>query len=202
MPCNRMCPVAVKALSLWPLPLPNRSGLVNNYVKNISQKQNVHQIDIRLDYQFEKWGRLFARESYSNRELRSSLPGAPFLAFGEINSDSRDHNAVIGHSYSFTPTLLNELRFGFNRFNTNHFGSDSNVDKNNELGIRNGNLAAFPETRGVANFFGGSGVVTGTGAPNFTNALRLSNTYQLTENVTWVKNTHTIKFGADLKRIE
>jgi hypothetical protein len=198
IPAPRFDPVSVKALSLWPL--PNRSGVVNNYGENISQTQDVNQIDIRGDYQFSKLGRLFVRESYSKRALRSRLPNAPFLAFGEINSDSRDHNAVIGHSYSFSPTLLNEFRFGFNRFNTLHNGSDSEVDKNNELGIRNGNLAAFPETRGVANF--GIPGLTGTGSPGFTNAIRLSNTYQLTENVTWVKNAHTIKFGADLKRIE
>jgi hypothetical protein len=194
IPTERFDPVAAKALSLWPS--PNRSGVVNNYGENISQTQDVNQIDIRLDYQFEKLGRLFVRESYQKRALRSSLPNAPFLAFGEINSDSRDHNAVIGHSYSFSPTLLNEFRFGFNRFNTEHNGSDSTTDKNNELGIRNGNLAAFPETRGVANF--GIPGLTGTGSPGFTNALRLSNTYQLTENLTWVKNSHTIKFGADL----
>jgi len=198
IPANRFDAVSVKALSLYPL--PNRSGVVNNYGENISQTQDVNQIDIRGDYQFSKLGRLFVRESYQKRALRSRLPNAPFLAFGEINSDSRDHNAVIGHSYSFSPTLLNEFRFGFNRFNTLHNGSDSNVDKNNELGIRNGNLAAFPETRGVANF--GITGLTGTGSPGFTNAIRLSNTYQLTENVTWVKNAHTIKFGADLKRIE
>jgi carboxypeptidase family protein len=195
---SRIDPVSAKALSLWPL--PNRSGVVNNYIENISQTQDVNQIDIRGDYQFEKFGRLFVRESYQKRALRSSLPNAPFLAFGEINSDSRDHNAVIGHSYSFTPSLLNEFRFGFNRFNTEHFGSDSTLDKNNELGIRNGNLAAFPETRGVADF--NIPGITRTGSPGFTNALRLSNTYQLTENITWVKNSHTIKFGADLKRIE
>jgi hypothetical protein len=198
IPINRFDPVSAKALSLWPL--PTRAGTVNNYVENLSQRQDVNQFDIRGDYQFTRWGRLFVRESYSKRALRSSLPNAPFIAFGEINSDSRDHNAVIGHSYSITPTLLNEFRFGFNRFNTNHYGSDSTIDKNNELGIKNGNLAAFPETRGVANF-GIPGLI-GTGAPGFTNAIRLSNTYQLTENMTWVKNAHTIKFGADLKRIE
>ena len=198
IPTNRFDPVAAKALSLWPA--PNRSGVVNNYGENISQTQDVNQIDIRGDYQFAKWGRLFVRESYQKRALRSLLPGAPFLAFNEINSDSRDHNAVIGHSYSFSPTLLNEFRFGFNRFNTTHFGSDSNIDKNNEFGIRNGNLAAFPETRGVADF--NIPGITRTGSPGFTDAIRLSNTYQLTENLTWVKNAHTLKFGADLKRIE
>jgi hypothetical protein len=198
IPTNRFDPVAARALSLWPV--ANRPGTVNNYGENISQTQDVHQFDLRGDYHFSKLGRLFVRESYSKRNLRSRLPNAPFLAFGEINSNSRDHNAVIGHSYSFTPTLLNEFRLGFNRFNTEHYGSDSSLDVNNQLGIQNGNLALFPETRGVANF--GVPGLTGTGSPGFTNAIRLSNTYQLTENLTWVKNAHTVKFGMDLKRIE
>ena len=198
IPASRMDPVAVKALSLWPL--PNREGVANNYLDTNSQKQDLDQVDIRGDYQFAKWGRLFVRESYARRELRTGVTNAPFLSTGDTNSSSRDHNAVIGHSYSFTSTLLNEFRFGFNRFNTNHFGTDSNVDKNNELGIKNGNLAEFPETRGVADFNITS--VARTSSPLWTNAIRLSNTYQLTENITWVKSSHTIKFGADLKRIE
>ncbi len=198
IPTNRFDPVAARALSLWPL--ANRPGLVNNYIENISQSQDVNQFDIRGDYQFAELGRLFVRESYSKRALRSALPNAPFLAFGEINSDSRDHNAVIGHSYSFSPTLLNEFRFGFNRFNTTHNGSDSNIDKNNELGHQKRQPGGLPrnQRRGQLRY----SRLTGTGSPGFTNAIRLSNTYQLTENVTWVKNSHTIKFGADLKRIE
>ena len=204
IPTGRMDPVSVKALSLWPL--PNRPGVirsgatVDNYFENLSQTQDVHQIDFRVDYQFVKLGRLFVRESYARRDLRSLLPGANFLNTGDINSNSRDHNAVIGHTISFTPTLLNELRLGFNRFNTFHFGRDFGVDKNNELGIKNGNLAPFPETSGVAAF--GITNISNTGSPGFTNAIRLSNTYQITENVTWVKAAHTVKFGADLKRLE
>ncbi len=152
IPTGRMDPVSVKALSFWLL--TNRLGFirsgatVDNYFENLSQTQDVHQIDFRVDYQFVKLGRLFVRESYARRDLRSLLPGANFLNTGDINSNSRDHNAVIGHTISFTPTLLNELRLGFNRFNTFHFGRDFGVDKNNELGIKNGNLAAFRKPQG------------------------------------------------------
>jgi hypothetical protein len=91
------------------------------------------------------------------------------------------------------------LRLGFNRFDTIHVGNDSGVDENNILGIKNGNLPAFVESHGIANFAVGS--LYGFGAPGWTNAQRLANTYEITNGTTWIHNAHTFKFGVDLRRI-
>ena len=51
-----------------------------------------------------------------------------------------------------------QLRLGFNRFNSFHFGPDYGINENNILGIPNGNLAAFPESSGIARFTFSSGI--------------------------------------------
>ncbi len=151
IPRDRWDPVTAKVLDLWPMPNrpSSRPGPYQNYFENVSNAQTVDSFDIKGDYQFERAGRLFVRESYTRRNL-DNVPPANIFMNADPDSNSRNHNAVIGHTASFRPTLLNELRLGFNRFDTFHFGQDYGVDENNVLGIKNGNLAAFPESQGIA----------------------------------------------------
>ncbi len=201
VPASRWDPVSRQVLGIWPQPNApgSRLGPYQNYQENVSNSQNVDAFDLKGDYQFEKAGRLFLRESYVSRDLTAPPPaGNRFLSSGP-NSQSRNHNAVIGYSVALRPTLLNELRLGFNRFDTFHFGNDYGVNKNNELGIKNGNLPAFPESSGIANF--SVSPLYGFGAPGWTNAQRLANTYEITNATTWVRSSHTLKFGLDLRKV-
>ena len=199
VPMSRWDPIAAKVLQLWPQPnlTPDRPG-GPNYFENASNAQNVNAFDVKFDYQFERFGRVFARESYSKRFLDQAPPGNQFI-MADPDSESRSHNAVVGHSVAFTPNLVNELRLGYNRFNTFHSGNDFGIQKNNELGIKNGNLAAYPESSGIANFI--VDPLRGFGAPGWTNALRLANVYELTNSTTWIRGGHTFKWGADFRRI-
>jgi len=198
VPAARWDSVAKQVVSIWPQPNRNVVGPVSNYTQNTTNSQDVNAFDIKGDYQFEKAGRLFGRESYSRSKLNTMPPGNEFMA-ADPDSNQNNHNAVIGYSASIRPTFLNELRLGFNRFDTIHFGNDAGVDKNNALGIKNGNLAAFPESHGIANF--SVGALTGFGAPGWTNAQRLANVYEITNGTTWIRGAHAVKFGVDLKRI-
>jgi hypothetical protein len=198
IPVSRWDPVTAQVLKIWPTPNRNVVGPVSNYVQNVSDSQNVNAFDIKGDYQFERAGRLFVRESYSRSKLDTMPPGNQFMA-ANPDSSQNSHNAVAGYSASIRPNILNELRLGFNRFDTIHVGNDSGVDENNILGIKNGNLPAFVESHGIANFAVGS--LYGFGAPGWTNAQRLANTYEITNGTTWIHNAHTFKFGVDLRRI-
>jgi len=201
VPASRWDAVAGKVLAIWPQPntAPARPGPYQNYQEHVSNSQRVDAFDIKGDYQFETAGHLFLRESYVSRDLAAPPPASNrFLSSGP-NSESRNHNAVVGYSLPIRPTLLNELRLGFNRFDTFHFGNDYGVNKNNELGIKNGNLPAFPESSGIAGF--SVSPLYGFGAPGWTNAQRLANTYELTDAVTWIRGSHSFKFGMDVRRI-
>ena len=103
----------------------------------------MNAIDVKADYQFERAGRLFVRESTAGRTLDNNAPANRFMS-ADPDSTSRSHNAVIGHSVPIRPTLLNETRLGFNRFDTLDFGQDYGVAQNNTLGIKNGNLGGIP----------------------------------------------------------
>ena len=201
VPRNRWDPVTAQVLDIWPQQniAPAVPGPYSNYFQNVSNGQTMDAFDVKGDYQFQRAGRLFARESYAVRDLNNNAPANRFLS-ADPDSSSHSHNAVIGHSIPIRPNLLNELRLGFNRFDTVDFGQDFGVDENNALGIKNGNLSAFPESGGIAAF--GVGSLYGFGAPGWTNAQRLANTYEVTNGTTWIKGSHTIKFGFDIRKVQ
>ena len=85
--------------------------------------------------------------------------------------------------HTFTPTLVNEFRLGYNRLS-------SNTPAGN---IKFPGLDQFPnidifELGGVNNTFGPDPNAPQSG---------IQNQYQLADNITWTKGAHTFKFGFD-----
>ena len=201
IPTNRFDSVSANMIAgnkIWPA-ATNQSSISNNYQANTVEPDNNHQFDIKADYQLSDKDRLFGRESYQRRDLSAPSPGTPFIQIGDVNAQSRDHNAAVGYNHTFSPTMLNELRFGFNRFYTKDFGNDLGTNENTALGIPNGNDAAFGAT-GIGDFSIGN--IASTGSQGWTNSHRISNSYQLTDNLTKVWGAHTFTFGEDYRRLQ
>jgi hypothetical protein len=200
VPSNRWDPVTAKVVGLWPVPNAGGAMPVANFVQNVTQGQQVDQGDVKSDVQASQRARLFARESYDHRLLVAPSPGNPFIGAGQENAETWNHNAVGGYTHLIGASAISEFRLGFNRFNTFHFGNDFGLDENNLLGIPNGNLAAFPESSGIANF--NVNGLQSTGSPLSTNGLRVAATYQLTESFSITRGRHTIKAGVDASRTD
>ncbi len=106
----------------------------------------------------------FAATSTSGREARSSSGSrartgtsssrrpATSSWKGATPPTSGNYNAVVGHTYTISSSKLNELRVGVNKYDLAQVGSDFGIDKNNELGIPNGNIDGHPYTSGIADF--------------------------------------------------
>src|SRR5437899_4908235 len=71
---------------------------------------------------------------------------------GANNSDSKNDSSVFGYAQTIGANKFYELRFGYNKYFTHQYAEDAGIDENNQLGIPNGNLPAFPETFGIASF--------------------------------------------------
>lgn len=92
--------------------------------------------------------------------------------------------ATLAEYHTFSPTLTNEFRLGFNRYNQP---------------ITAGNFT-FPGLNSFPNLtideLGGLQLGPNPNAPQST----IQNLYQATDNVTWVKGNHTIKVGEDFRK--
>ena len=197
IPVTQIDPVALKVATLFPL--PNLAGLANNYVDNTINTENVPQGDIQVDWQMTAKDRLFFRESAADNTFTSPSPGNVFMMGGPY-SNALNQNAVLGWDRTISPSIVNEARLGFNRFNVHDYANSYGVNENNALGIPNGNIPGLAYTSGIAQF--NISGFSSTGDPGWTDAERIANIFDYTDTLTWVKGRHTLKFGGDIQQIQ
>src|SRR5579864_7598764 len=101
-------PVAQKVLALFPA--PNRSGNPN-FVNNSPLRRPDDQFDARVDEDLSEKDRLFGRYLFGN--TNQLFPGNfdPFNNYQHF----RGQNLVGGWTRMFSPTLINDLRMGYQR---------------------------------------------------------------------------------------
>jgi len=100
------------------------------------------------------------------------------------NQPFRWHLFTLGEYHTFTPSVINEFRVGFNRYaNTTDAGN-----------FQYPGLDSFPN---IILYDLGSGLQLGPdpNAPQFT----IQNLYQGVDNISWTKGSHTLKFGAEFR---
>jgi hypothetical protein len=202
IPTDRWDPTsaAILQLGVWPAANVSASGPFDNYQQNVTNSQNVDAFDAKVDYQTARWGLFTARESYAGRDYEAPSPGTPLIQNGDSNSHSHNNNASIGWTVPVSSNFVNELRLGFNRFDEYNRGNDYGQDYSNQVGIPNGNLAAFSNSQGFAQF--GIGQLALTGSVSYDDSERISETFQINEGATWVHGAHTFRFGTDLRLLD
>lgn len=197
IPSGRINPITRQVADIWPL--PNRAGLVDNYIENNVVEQEQDAFDIRSDVNLARWGAVFGRYSRADRDFVEPPTANIFMAGGN-RSESGNYNLVLGHTFTWSSSRLNEFRVGINKYDLAQFGSDFGIPKNNELGIPNGNIEGHPYTFGIADF-NVAGYLR-TASPGFTNSVRIGKTVQVSDNFTWIFDKHSVKFGGDVRFIQ
>jgi Carboxypeptidase regulatory-like domain/TonB dependent receptor len=116
IPASRFDTIAHNMALLYPAPnVPGATG--NNYVRVDPGTYQVDQGDVRVDHSITDRQLIFARYSMSQTN-NVQQPPMPGLADGSRGAglyvdDTR--GVAIGHTYTLTPTMVNDARFGFNR---------------------------------------------------------------------------------------
>src|SRR5690242_16373176 len=186
------------------VPLPNfgsPGALARNFFYQPPQFSNTDQGDIRVDQNLSSSNNFYARFSTSanSQPARGNFPG--FIGGGTSSIDNSTQ-AVLSDVHIFSPTIVNEFRFGYVRHNGSIFGTGQDGVG---FALQN-NVALFPApVLGFPNIaFNYSGQLSGNsqftswggGDPN----LNIENRFQWADNVSWTRGSHTLKFGADIRR--
>jgi len=197
-------------------PLPNLPGAGRNFVTNRSEHAVVDSYDIRIDHHITGSNHIFGRYSKSDTARSrdnffplGSSPNGNDLPAGPSAGDEFGNSKgfTLGDTHIFSPTVVNDARFGVTRvqigiFNTgvNGTGGFSPTISAN-LGAPNINLG--PNSSGIVLV----GIVdeltgidratefTGDGGPFYF----LSNNFHAADAVTVVKGNSTYKFGGDYR---
>ena len=125
IPAARISPTAAALLKyLWPL--PNASGVSNNFSTTYSSGTNSKQFNGRVDQNFGEKQRVFGRYSYWSS---TSPPVDPFNEGNGLGSSFQTNQFVLGDTYTFSPSTVGDLRIAFLRFLFNFTPQSYGVDQ-------------------------------------------------------------------------
>src|SRR5581483_10970724 len=186
IPSSRISGIAKKLLQYY-IPGSSLASVPSNIFGNPRNTQNDNQAGIRLDASLSPSSQFFGQFFYENGT--SDQPGLfPFSGLLYLNSSEL---AMVQHSWSLSPGLMNSLRVGFLR-NIAIGGNEAQ------------NGGPNPASIGITNTFSTAGVtaVNLQGYSSFGRANgeigNRDNTWQLNEELTFARGGHAFRFGAGL----
>lgn len=168
-----------------------------NFVISRQNIKRFNDFDVRVDYNLSGKDLLFARYSYGNEweTTTSRLPKLP-AGFGSGDQANYPRSVVIGETRTFSPTVVNEFRFGWIRTKFGYTPPFDSVPLSQQLGIPNANTLSI--LGGGALIGGNNNQIEYTG--DYGPYVVPQQTWQFSDGVTWVKKNHTFKFGAQILR--
>jgi len=189
--------------------MPITTDAVNNQLAySVRDKNDNNNLIGKADYRLSENNMLTARYAFGQSDQAFPLgslggfgSGSRISSFEQI-SPTRVQVLSTSWLTTFTPTRINEFRFGYSRFRTSFNSADATPGNANyidpsKLGLDMGtNHVGLPEI----DF---NGTIENLGATAYSVPRgRVSQTYQLLDDYTWVRGRHTLKFGGEYHRYD
>jgi hypothetical protein len=192
-------PTMQKVFSLYPNPNgPALDSLRGIYFFPTGVPTDAANVTFRVDHHLSDKYTLSARYIYNGSNTGNSLdeivPG-----LGGVSTAGQGHNGALNFTAAFTPTLVNEFKFGLNRndalFGCNGHGALDQTGPLDQFGF--GTDYSFVTSANVPTI--SSLGCTALGDSN--SQYRRYGTWFFADNLTWVKGRHTIKVGGEFRYI-
>jgi hypothetical protein len=195
IPSTRINAVSASLLQNYLTQLPNSTTVGSNYLQQSSTPSNTDGYDIRIDHTLTAKQSLYGR--WSSKSISTSAPNA--LLPSDRDSET-DHNLIFSHNYAITNRLVNEARFGLSLFRIGVNFPIEGATAVQHLGLVGLNLSDHPTAGAFPtfNFNDGTGL-TPIGRDKA--GVTKSQTLQFTDNFSWVRGKHSLKFGVDVRRV-
>ena len=196
---GRLEPVALKYLSLYPL--PTSAGLANNYTGVRDRTQVNSTTDARVDHIFDAQNRLFVRYSYNTGDtftppvfpIVNGIEGGGGGSFPGKN-DTAAHNFGASYSKVFSPSLVGEFRTGYLNVNIASYGLNYGSNVAASFGLPGVNIDDLTSGLTPITLTG----YAGAGDATFLPLIQVNHTWQGSGSLTKIKGPHSIKGGAGL----
>ncbi|HYA25118.1 MAG TPA: TonB-dependent receptor, partial [Terriglobales bacterium] len=198
-PSGSINPVAAKLAALYPNPTPNFSVGGNNFLSDPKKSLNQNNFDIRVDHRFSDKDNFFTRFSYEDQPIFTPGPFSNELDGGGFTAGHQDNSyrsLALSEIHTFSPTLVNEFRFGYNRINSHRFQPNSGTDVSGQLGLLG--VPFQPDFGGLPSICFTN--VSCIGSSDFLPAIEKQNSYVFNENLNWIRGRHSMKFGTEIRR--
>lgn len=200
IPANQLDPVMQRFLALYPE--PNLPGVANNYILNPKYNDDNDQGDIKLDHVMSERDSFMFRFSRGDRTfvVPLSIPDLPyngyFAAQEFLPQVINNRGAVLSHTHTFSPRMVNEARFGFNRLYATVTPRSNGQNLATDFGISG--VPSDPQSNGLS-------VVNITGVSALGDVFdtrRGQNVFHILDNFTIIVGRHSLKMGFDHRRTQ
>jgi hypothetical protein len=187
IPAIRFDPVAAKVRDSY-VPLPNRPG--GQYVAQVNRPTTGDLFLVRVDHAVTTNNKLNVRyyQDY-NRGLDNFPEGTNLPGYSPFENSYRQQTTTAEDTYTFTASLLNVLRLTYTRFN--YLEANTVRQSLTDLGGREFVHAGGPVTLPRLIVTGRIQLSPGR------DRQRLSDNFDLSENLTWNRGRHQAKWGLD-----
>src|SRR3984893_15002211 len=204
-------PTGVKLVALFPDPnipsqvakegIPASWNGAPNYQFQYSVPRDTQSWDVRIDHNLTGKSHLFGR--YSQYIISNQDP--PWTCnFVAGNGDFatayniHERSVALAWDHTISSSLLNELRFGFNRdyAHSDPIGVKLGTSLAGNYGLTG--IPVGPNTAGIPpiEINGLTRIGTSPWRPQF----QISQVWQLLDNLSWLKGNHSFKFGYEFRR--
>lgn len=196
IPADRLSAQALAFASL--VPDPNTAA--GTFSWSPVRQLDSDQVTVRIDQTISNSTRLFGR--YSWHDQRQTDPNA-YPALGDAALGTRGQNVVLSMNNTLTPALLHDVRFSYvpSIVDLDAFLQGQNPYQ--AIGIRGFEETERPGVGGSFPDFAWSGYTAMNGSA-FDQRPKTQNlkVYEISDNLTWVKGRHIVKFGGKFRRWE
>jgi outer membrane receptor protein involved in Fe transport len=196
VPANRQDPLGVKLMQLFPE--PNTSGLGYNYLSNPVLSRDRNQGDIRVDQIFSSKDTAFYRFSESQQPSIIPSPFGGLADGGGFFSGIEQNNGyslAISETHIFSPTLVNELRLGYNRLHSSRFQFNYDQNVSGTIGFPGVPYEPGTDNGGLPQLsFNDASTI---GSPTYLPSNEIQNTYSVADTFTLISGNNTWKFGGE-----
>jgi hypothetical protein len=208
IPGNLISPISQKIFNLYPLPtinVANPDQGNNNFFTQRNNQERISNYEFKIDHKLNDKNSLTGR--YSNQDLKTNranlLQGLPTAGFGAGDEVGNTRQVTISDTHTFSPTLLNEFRFGLTQIEIGIFncgvggacGTSATFAK--DVGYPNANDGSLEASGGpgLGNFGSGFTEYLGDGGLF---RVKSKNPY-FADSLTIVHGNHVTKFGGELR---
>jgi hypothetical protein len=191
------------------LPAPTNSGLLNNYLGQVPVQYNNDSFNVKIDYNITANQRLSGLYTHGKRsqpgayrEVSSSIPQSALpLPYTDTRFVTEIPTVVQAkHSWTISPTLVNQINFGFQHFFVPITNATSDGKWSQQSGLKGlppGDASnAFLEAT-----FAGANAPAGWRGTNSRDFEDNNFNWTIQDSVLWVKNKHSFKFGLQYQNV-
>jgi hypothetical protein len=200
IPQDRWDPVGAAIVAL--IPDPNVAGSTI-YASTPVTDTRQDQFDVRIDHQFANDVTFFGRYSFVDTLTFRPAP-LPGLGEGSFNdafgsNDNRSQGLALGLTWTFSPTFVGDIRFGYARGDYYTYPPNFGVDGAAQIGLKNvpsdpGIVGGIPKV----NIQGFDAVGRHTSTPQF----QTPRSWNPRATFSLTRGAHFIKFGAEFLHVQ